>query len=89
MPRVARIVGTGYPHHVVQRGNNREKVFLNKADYRTYLSYLERYSTEKKVAILAYCLMSNHVHLLLEIGTHPIFLDRSGTYNVNEVSCHE
>jgi putative transposase len=65
MPRVARIVGTGYPHHVVQRGNNREKVFLNKADYRTYLSYLERYSTEKKVAILAYCLMSNHVHLLV------------------------
>jgi putative transposase len=65
MPRVARIVGKGYPHHVVQRGNNREKVFLDKEDFRKYLSYLEKYSAEKKVVILAYCLMSNHVHLLV------------------------
>ena len=65
MPRIARIVGTGYPHHVVQRGNNREKVFLDKEDYREYLSYLEKYSSKKKAVILVYCLMSNHVHLLV------------------------
>jgi putative transposase len=64
MPRVARIVGTGYPHHIVQRGNNKEKVFLNREDYERYLSFLERYSEEKETTILAYCLMPNHVHLL-------------------------
>jgi len=65
MPRVARIVGIGYPHHVVQRGNNREKAFLDKEDYGTYLAYLKKYATEKKAVILAYCLMPNHVHLLV------------------------
>jgi len=59
------MIGTGYPHHVVQRGNNREKVFLDKEDYKKYLCYLEKYSTKKKAVILAYCLMSNHVHLLV------------------------
>jgi putative transposase len=42
MPRIARIVGRGYPHHVVQRGNNREKVFLDKEDYPKYLHLLLR-----------------------------------------------
>lgn len=64
MPRIARIIGIGYHHHVVQRGNNREKVFLDREDYKKYLSLLKKYSTEKEVVILAYCLMPNHVHLL-------------------------
>ena len=59
MPRIARIVGVGYPHHIVQRGNNREKVFLDRIDHEEYLSFLKRYSEEKEVAILAYCLMPN------------------------------
>jgi putative transposase len=65
MPRIARIVGVGYPHHIVQRGNNRENVFLDRTDYQKYLSFLTRYSKEKEIAILAYCLMENHVHLLV------------------------
>jgi putative transposase len=65
MPRIARIVGVGYPHHIVQRGNNRENVFLDQTDYQKYLSFLTRYSKEKEIAILAYCLMENHVHLLV------------------------
>jgi putative transposase len=65
MPRIARIVGLGFPHHVVQRGNNKEKVFLDREDYGKYLSLLGKYSGEKGVPILAYCLMSNHVHLLV------------------------
>jgi len=65
MPRIARIVGARYPHHIVQRGNNKEKVFLDREDYLKYLSLLERYSTEKEALILTYCLMSNHVHLLI------------------------
>jgi putative transposase len=65
MPRIARIVGSGYPHHIVQRGNNKEKVFLGRKDYETYLSFLEKYSEKKEASILAYCLMQNHVHLLV------------------------
>ena len=65
MPRIARIVGAGYPHHIIQRGNNRERVFMNFRDYEKYLSSLSKYSEEKKAAVLAYCLMPNHVHLLV------------------------
>jgi putative transposase len=65
MPRIARIVGTGYPHHIVERGNNRERVFANPIDYEKYLSFLSKYSEEKETAVLAYCLMPNHIHLLV------------------------
>lgn len=65
MPRIARIVGAGYPHHIVQRGNNREIVFLDRTDYEKYLFLLAKYSEEKQAGILAYCLMPNHVHLLV------------------------
>jgi putative transposase len=62
MPRIARIVGVGLPHHIVQRGNNRERVFQDRQDFETYLSLLRKYSEEKEIALLAYCLMSNHVY---------------------------
>ncbi len=65
MPRIARIVGVGLPHHIVQRGNNKERVFQDKEDFETYLSLLRKYSEEKEIALGAYCLMSNHVHLLV------------------------
>ena len=65
MSRIARIVGTGYPHHIFQRGNNRERVFMNLRDYEKYLSFLSKYSEEKKAVVLAYCLMPNHIHLLV------------------------
>ncbi|HLD18381.1 MAG TPA: transposase, partial [Candidatus Nanoarchaeia archaeon] len=68
MSRIARAVALGFPHHVVQRGNNREKVFLNDEDKENYLSFLKKYSGKWNSPILAYCLMSNHVHLL----TRPI-----------------
>jgi PAS domain S-box-containing protein len=65
MPRIARIVGAGYPHHIVQRGNNRERVFLDSMDYEKYLCFLSKYSEVKETTVLAYCLMPNHVHLLV------------------------
>src|SRR4030042_4368987 len=65
MPRIARIVGAGYPHHIVERGNNRERVFANPIDYEKYLSFLSKYSEEKEAAVLAYCLMPNHIHFLV------------------------
>ncbi len=55
----------GFPHHVVQRGNNRGKVFFNKKDREKYLSFLKKYADKWDSPILAYCLMSNHVHLLV------------------------
>src|SRR3990172_2992129 len=68
MPRIARAVALEFPHHVVQRGNNREKVFINEEDKKKYLSLLKEYSGKLDTYIPAYCLMSNHVHLL----TRPI-----------------
>lgn len=64
MPRIARAVAAGYPHHVIQRGNNKENVFFDKEDRERYLSLLKKYSDRWDSQILAYCLMSNHVHLL-------------------------
>jgi putative transposase len=64
MPRIARAVAVGYPHHVVQRGNNKERVFFNKKDREQYLSLLKKYSDKWNSPILVYCLMNNHVHLL-------------------------
>jgi putative transposase len=66
MPRIARAVATGYPHHVTQRGNNREKVFFDEEDREKYLSLLKKYSVKWATPILVYCLMSNHVHMLTE-----------------------
>jgi len=65
MPRVARTVFAGVPHHVTQRGNRREKVFFSDEDRQRYLAWLGEYCRRHDVAILAYCLMPNHVHLVL------------------------
>jgi putative transposase len=65
MPRIARIVGIGYPHHIIQRGNNRQKIFFDQEDRRLYLKWLRKYCLECGCTIHAYCLMSNHVHLLI------------------------
>jgi putative transposase len=64
MPRMARVVVPGVPHHITQRGNRRENVFFVRSDYRRYLRLLADYSAERGLEILAYCLMPNHVHLV-------------------------
>jgi len=64
MPRLARTVFAGVPHHITQRGNRREDVFFADDDRRAYLEWLKAYCDEHAVAILAYCLMTNHVHLV-------------------------
>ena len=64
MPRIARIIATGYPHHITQRGNNRVTVFFDDEDRLTYLKLLAIYSHKHHVQIWAYCLMDNHIHLL-------------------------
>jgi len=64
MPRIARIVAVGYPHHITQRGNYRQRVFQNDVDYLQYLLWLKEYSKKYSFDIWAYCLMSNHVHFI-------------------------
>lgn len=65
MARLARIVVPGVPHHVVQRGNRRQTVFFGDEDYAAYLSMLAERAQGAEVAIWAYCLMPNHIHLIV------------------------
>ena len=68
MPRTARTVIAGSAHHVTQRGNNRQDVFFVDDDRKNYLSLLKKYSEAEGLRVLAYCLMSNHVHMVVEPG---------------------
>ena len=65
MPRTARLVIPGAPHHVTQRGARRLPVFFEDGDYRSYLALLGACCGEAGTAVWAYCLMPNHVHLIL------------------------
>jgi putative transposase len=65
MPRLARLVVPALPHHVTQRGARRQTVFFSLDDYRLYLRLLGRHCVESGTAVWAWCLMPNHVHLIL------------------------
>ena len=65
MPRKRRFFLPGVPVHVVQRGNNRQAIFFEESDYRTYLSWLADSARQHGCFIHAYVLMSNYVHLLM------------------------
>lgn len=65
MARLPRLTITGYPHHVILRGNNRQEIFRDQADYERMLELLFAHSRASKVDIHAYVLMGNHLHLLL------------------------
>jgi putative transposase len=64
MPRHARFVIPGVPHHITQRGNHRGPIFFSSGDQEAYLLLLRHHATQRGIAILAYCLMPNHVHLV-------------------------
>ena len=76
MPRRARIVIPGLPHHITQRGNNRGRVFREPEDYATYCRLTNRYSEKYGMSIAAYCLMPNHVHFIV-IPLHMLSLARA------------
>lgn len=59
------MVVPGYPHHVTQRGNRRMKTFFSREDYATYLDLLCEGMARSGCAVWAYCLMPNHVHLVV------------------------
>ncbi|MEZ5704047.1 MAG: transposase [Burkholderiaceae bacterium] len=64
MARLPRLSVPGYPHHVIQRGNNRQAIFLADADRQRMRDLLIDHSVRNGVAVHAYVLMDNHFHLL-------------------------
>ena len=69
MPRQPRFVLPGVALHIVQRGNNRGACFVDDRDYLCYLTNLRGLSAKHSCAVHAYCLMTNHVHLLVTPGS--------------------
>ena len=69
MPRQPRLIMPGQPLHVIQRGHNRNSIFLGEEDYRIYLRYLGEASLVHRCDVHAYVLMTNHVHLLVTSST--------------------
>jgi putative transposase len=82
MPRIARVCAAGCPHHITQRGNNKEKVFFDDEDRRLYLDILQRYKNKYGIKILAYCLMGNHVHILVAPGQEMALARAMGGTNL-------
>jgi putative transposase len=69
MARLTRIVVPDLPHHVTQRGNRRQKLFVERSDYGLYRDLLAERCRANRVACWAYCLMPNHVHLIMTPST--------------------
>tara|TARA_R110000772_G_scaffold191168_3_gene302099 strand:- start:2033 stop:2692 length:660 start_codon:yes stop_codon:yes gene_type:complete len=65
MARLARVVAPGLPHHLTQRGNRRQQTFFSDDDYRAYLGLMAEWCGVEGVEVWAYCLMPNHVHLIV------------------------
>ena len=65
MARLPRFAVPGQPQHVIQRGNNREVIFVSDDDYRFYLEALQEACVKYQCDVHAYILMTNHVHLLI------------------------
>jgi putative transposase len=64
MPREKRLVVVGTPHHITQRGNNRQAVFRSDADRHFYLKTLKSKCAQHNLHVLGYRFMNNHVHLV-------------------------
>eukprot|EP00456_Euglypha_rotunda_P052148 TRINITY_DN42045_c0_g1_i4.p2 TRINITY_DN42045_c0_g1~~TRINITY_DN42045_c0_g1_i4.p2 ORF type:complete len:136 (-),score=17.98 TRINITY_DN42045_c0_g1_i4:279-686(-) len=84
MARLPRVVLPGIPHHVTQRGNGREQTFFEDGDYALYLDLLTVAAEHVQAEIWAYCLMPNHVHIILvpadADGLRPTFADLHRRY---------
>jgi REP element-mobilizing transposase RayT len=90
MARRQRLVAPGLLCHIIARGNHRQATFLTDLDYQAYLSRLAKYQQRYGVKLYAYCLMPNHVHLLLQTSEAPLAkfmqgLQQSYTQRFNRV----
>ena len=72
MARRPRFFAPGILYHVIVRGNHKQKTFLSPQDYEVYGERLARYRNKFHVSLHAFCLMPNHVHLLLECAEEPL-----------------
>ena len=81
--RIARVVASGCPHHVTQRGNRRQQTFFSDDDYREYLRLMSASCARTGTEVWAYCLMPNHVHLIMvpqhSDGLRSAISERSST----------
>lgn len=68
MPRVSRKISASGCYHVIIRGVNRQEIFLDDRDREKFLDAVARFAGELEIALIAYCLMDNHVHLLMNAG---------------------
>jgi len=66
MARTARFIVPGSPHHILNRGNNKERIFLDDGDYSFFLSQVRKYKQKFPVRVYHYCIMPNHYHFLIE-----------------------
>jgi len=71
MPRTARIIVTDSPHHIIHRGYDRQPIFACDEDYQYYLDNLAELKEASSCKIYAFCLMANHVHLIVDPGDQP------------------
>lgn len=71
MARSARIAAANLPHHLCQRGHNGRAVFASPRDYESYMETLAEYRAESHVKVYGFCLMTNHVHLVVDPGQDP------------------
>ena len=89
MPRIARQAAEGPFHHVIVQGIDREKIFGSALFKSTYLKILSTFKQEYGVAIITFCIMDNHAHLLLHSPSieqlsgfmHRVNTRYAGTYN--------
>lgn len=67
MPRRTRLLIPNACYHIIQRGNQKQNIFLEGADFEKYLEILLRYKRKYDFKLYAYCLMPNHIHLIVEV----------------------
>jgi putative transposase len=66
MPIQARVTVPGFPHHIVQRGHDRQPVFVERRDFEYYLANLQEWKQVYELDVFSYCLMTNHVYLVVQ-----------------------
>lgn len=66
MPRGMRIIAYNSFYHIINRGNQKQKLFLENADYGEYINILKHYKRKFGIGLMGYCFMPNHVHMILE-----------------------
>jgi putative transposase len=72
MPRTARITVENGCYHIITRGNQKQSVFLEPYDYERYLSFIKKYKKKFRFKLYCFCLMPNHVHLVIELQNPPM-----------------